>query len=485
MINEKLRILFISAEVAPFSQSGGLGDVAAALPKALVRSGVDCRVVTPKYRNIPHKLLDGLSYRKSFDTKLGWRTQNVGIYQLEYDGVTTYFIGNDYYFDRDGYYGFGDDHERFAFFSKAAVELAGVVDFQPHIIHTNDWQTGLASVYLRDKLSGYTFYKNTQSLFTIHNLQYQGVFPGNILSDIDLNDDYFNVNGLEFYNNTSYLKAGIAHSSAVSTVSDTYAHEITTAAYGFSMDGVIRSRISDLHGITNGIDYDKYNPETVNHLTENYNAKNIAGKTVNKLALQSEFGLPQNADIPMFAIISRLADQKGFDILSIVLDEFFGKNVQLVVLGQGDGRYEQMFNYYRNKYPEKLHIYMGFSEVLAHKMYAASDFFLMPSLFEPCGLGQLIAMRYGALPIARKTGGLADTIMHFNTETKEGTGFLFDDYLASGLMWAINDALEVYGDKKQMKAAVTNAMNADNSWRSSALKYIELYGKVIEKVLDK
>ncbi|MCL2702167.1 MAG: glycogen synthase GlgA [Defluviitaleaceae bacterium] len=482
MTEDKLKILFISSEVTPFSKSGGLGEVAAALPKELVKQGVDCRVVTPKYGKIPARLLDGLVYRKSFETSMGWRKQHASVYQLEWDGVITYFIGNDYFFDRDGYYGYGDDHERFGFFSKAAVEMAGAVDFKPDIIHTNDWQTGLAPVYLRDKLSKYVFYEETKSLFTIHNLQYQGVFGRGVLSDLDLNDGYFSVSGLEFYNNISLLKAGIAHSSAVSTVSETYAQEITTPSYGFSMDGVIRSRSADLYGILNGIDYDRNNPETDRHIFENYTIQNaVAGKATNKAGLQKELQMPQRPDVPVLGIISRLTDQKGFDILSIIMDELLNRDVQLIMLGQGDGRYEHMLNYFRWKYPEKCNIYLGFNDTLAQKIYASSDFFLMPSLFEPCGLGQLTAMRYGALPIVRRTGGLADTVQHFDKKTMSGNGFSFEDYLASGLMWAISDALDVYGNKDMMAAAVRNAMSCDYSWESSARKYIKLYNKIIGK----
>jgi starch synthase len=360
--------------------------------------------------------------------------------------------------------------------------MAGAIDFKPDIIHANDWQTGLASVYLRDKLARYVFYTNTQSLFTIHNLQYQGVFGRSVLADLDLDDGYFSMGGLEFFNNISLLKSGIAHSSAVSTVSETYAHEITTPEYGFSMDGVIRSRKPDLYGIVNGIDYDRNNPEKDRFIYTRFGIDSaVEGKAANKAELQKEMNMPQRPDAPLFGIISRLTDQKGLDILSIIMDEFLNRDVQLVVLGQGDGRYEQMFNYFRWKYPDKCYIYLGFNNTLAQKIYASTDFFLMPSLFEPCGLGQLTAMRYGSLPIVRNTGGLADTVQHFNRNSMTGNGFRFDDYLASGLMWAINEALSVYENSDMMAAAVKNAMSCDYSWDSSARKYIELYKKIIKK----
>lgn len=477
--NEKLRILYLSSEVSPFSKSGGLGEVSAALPKELCRLGADCRVVTPKYGSMPGKLLTGLEFQKSYETSLSWRKQRTDVYTLERDMVTYYFIGNDYYFGRDGYYGYGDDFERFAFFSKAAVELAGVMDFKPHVIHANDWQTGLACLYVRDKLRKFIFYNNVKSLFTIHNLQYQGIFSHGVLSSLDLDDGYFSVGGLEFYNNISLLKAGIAYSDAVSTVSPTYASEIQTPAYGFSMDGVIRQRSSVLHGIINGIDYEKNNPAKDPEIFVKYSAETFEeGKRLNKTALQAELNLPVNGNVPVFAIISRLTNQKGLDILAIAMDELLNKDVQLLVLGQGDSHYEQLFNYYKWKYPNKCYVQLGFETELAQKMYAGVDFFLMPSMFEPCGLGQMTAMRYGTLPIVRNTGGLADTVRHFNPATGEGNGFVFEDYVASGLMWAINQALDCFGDKSRMNAAINNAMSEDYSWGKSAKEYMSLYSRM-------
>jgi len=272
------------------------------------------------------------------------------------------------------------------------------------------------------------------------------------------------------------MKAGVAHSNAVSTVSETYAREITTPEYGFSMDGVIRGRSADLYGIVNGIDYDKNNPETDPHIFKTYSIDTArAGKADNKAQLQQALGLQQKPEAPLFGIISRLADQKGFDILSVILEELLSRDVQLAVLGQGDSRYEQMFSHFQWKYPHNCRFHMGFNESLAQKIYAASDFFLMPSFFEPCGLGQITAMRYGTLPIVRKTGGLADTVQHFDKAIMTGNGFSFDDYLASGLAWAVNEALEIYQDKAAMSAAVKNAMSGDYSWRNSAAKYVELY----------
>lgn len=479
-IKPTMKILFVSSEVAPFSKSGGLGDVAAALPKELYRQGADIRVVCPKYANIPERLISGAKYVAGFETNLSWRRQSVSVYEIN-TPVTTYLIGNDFYFGRDGYYGYGDDFERFALFSKAALEMAAEIDFKPDVIHLNDWQMGLAAVYLKDRYKKFTFFQNTKSLFTMHNLQFQGIFGRDTLPSMDLDDGYFTGGGIEFYGNVSLLKAGIAYSDALSTVSETYAKEIQTPMYSYGMDGVIRGRGTALHGIVNGIDYDANNPRTDEQIFYNYSPEDaLQGKEMNKLCLQEELGLPKRADVPMLAMVSRLADQKGLDILAIVMDELLNRDINLVILGQGDGRYEELLNYHKWKYPGKCCFSPGFNTTLAQKIYAASDFFLMPSLFEPCGLSQLMAMRYGSLPIVRRTGGLADTVLHFGKETPGGNGFVFEDYLASGLMWAINEALACYYDKEMLKRAIGNAMSCDFSWASSAGKYLELYESLRE-----
>ncbi|MDR1705358.1 MAG: glycogen synthase GlgA [Clostridiales bacterium] len=475
------KVLFVSSEAYPFAKSGGLGEVAAALPKELVKQGADCRVVLPKYKDIPEDMLADLQVKKTFETTLAWRKLPADIYELERDGVTYYLLDNYFYFHRDGMYGYGDDHERFGFFSKAAVEMFGTVGFMPDIVHCNDWQTGLCPVYLRDKLRKFSYYRGVKSLFTIHNLQYQGVYGRHILGELELDDGYFSVGGMEFYGCVSLLKAGIAYADAVSTVSETYAREIQTPSYGFSMDGVIRSRSDTLFGIINGIDYEKNDPEKDKHIYVNYDKDTaLENKVKNKIALQKDLGLPVKPDTPMFSIVSRLTDQKGFDLFPIVMDEFMYKDVQLVVLGQGEGRYEQMFNHCGWKYPDKSRIHIGFDDGLAQRIYAASDFFLMPSLFEPCGLGQMTAMRYGALPIVRKTGGLADTVKHFNPDDGTGNGFSFENYDAAGLMWGINEALGCYAHKDRLEKAIKNAMESNYSWKKSAQEYIKMYKKMLE-----
>lgn len=480
-----LKALIVASEVKPYSKSGGLGDVAGSLPQALKAQGVDARVVFPKYGNIPKARLEGIKYMDSLTGHLSWRTQGASIYTIlpaTPEDVQVYMIENDYYFGRDGYYGFGDDYERFAFFSKISIEFLSRVDFKPDIIHFNDWQTGLGCTYLRDIYRGFTFFENMKSLFTIHNLNYQGVFGRETLWAMGLNDGYFTNGDLEFYGNISLLKAGIMHSDAVSTVSSTYAQEIQTPSYGYGMEGLLRKRGEHdqrLFGILNGIDTIQNDSATDPRIFVNYDIDNALEKKLeNKHQLQRLLGLPEK-DVPMIGIISRLADQKGFDIVSIILEELMSRDLQMVVLGTGEGRYEELFRNYAWRYPEKLSAQITFDDQLAQRIYAGSDIFLMPSIYEPCGLGQLFAMRYGTIPIVRKTGGLADTVHHYNSHTFEGNGFVFEDFVASGLMWAVNQALEFYSTP-HWPIIVKNAMSQDFSWDKSAKAYIELYQQLKE-----
>ncbi len=473
-----MKVLFVSSEVSPFAKSGGLGDVMGSLPKALKQKGVDARVVFPKYKSIKSEYLNSSRYIDSFYVSLGWRNQSASIHQLDYD-VPVYAIENDYYFNRDGFYGYGDDFERFAFFCKASIEFLGFLDdFKPDIIHFNDWQTGPASIYLKDYYSRYAFYSKMKSVYTIHNIQYQGIYGREVLGSIDLNDGYFTNDKLEFHNCVSFMKAGLTYSDIISTVSETYAKEIQTPGYGYGLDGLLRARSQSLYGIVNGIDYDCYNPETDPHVFRNYNALRYNLKKENKKALQEQLNLPVK-DVPVISIISRLADQKGFDIISVALDEILSKDIQLIILGTGEGRYEHMFKNAAYRNPEKLSANICFSENLAQKIYAGSDMFLMPSLFEPCGLGQLFAMRYGTIPIVRQTGGLSDTVTHYNEETKTGNGFVFKDYDARGMMWAFNEAMRIYHKEGEFDNVIKNAMTSDFSWENSADKYIEMYHKLI------
>ncbi|MCL2378065.1 MAG: glycogen synthase GlgA [Defluviitaleaceae bacterium] len=476
MSKNPLKILFVSTEVSPYSKTGGLGDVAGSLPKALRGKGVDVRVVLPKFGNISPALLNGITSAANFTVHLSWRAQNAAVYAAEEDSI--YFIENDQYFKRDGLYGYEDDHERFAFFTKAAIEMLPHIGFKPDILHFNDWHSGLGPTYLRDLYRGFTFYSEMKSLFTIHNLHYQGNFDRPVLWDIGLNDGYFTCGDLEFYGKISYMKAGIHHADAVSTVSRTYASEITTPAYGYGMDGLLQKRSNEgrLFGIVNGIDTAANNPETDPRLYAAYNKGNLEGKRENKRRLQEALGLPQT-DAPMLAMITRLAEQKGLDIISVIMDELMSYDIQLVVLGTGEGRYESLLRGYAHHFPHKLSANITFDGTLAQRIYAGADIFLMPSIYEPCGLGQLFALRHGTIPIVRKTGGLADTVQHYNRATGQGNGFVFEDYVASGLMWAIREALDVY-NTEGWEPLVKAAMSDDCSWDYSANEYILLYEKV-------
>ena len=479
--NRPLKVLFVSTEVNPYSKSGGLGDVAGSLPKALRDKGVDVRVVMPKYKSIPVHLMKDVRVKSKFTVRLSWRAQDAVVHALDAygDGDSVYFVENDFYFGRDTYYGYGDDFERFAFFSKSVIEMLNHIDFQADVLHFNDWHTGLGPTYLRDIYRGLIYYADMKSLMTIHNLHYQGVFGRDILWHVGLNDDYFTGGDLEFFGNISYLKAGIVHADAVSTVSATYAHEIQTPGYGYGMDGLLHKRARELgqiYGITNGIDIGENNPATDPRIYMNFDVDSLDKKRMNKYRLQEDLGISVG-NIPVFGMVTRLVEQKGFDILSVIMDEFLSKDVQLVVLGTGEGRYENMLKHYAWRYPGKISANLTFNAEMAQRIYAGADFFMMPSVYEPCGLGQLFAMRYGTIPIVRKTGGLADTVTHYNRDIKSGNGLVFEDYVASGLMWAINEAVSLYysPDREQV---IRNAMSGDYSWHQAAGDYIEMYKKI-------
>lgn len=476
MSDTNLKVLMVASEVTPYAKSGGLGDVAGSLPKELRKLGVDARVVFPKYEDIRDSYFEGMEYLDSVTVALGWRRQGASIHQLK-SNVPTYVIENDFYFRRHGFYGYGDDFERFSFFSKASIEMLAKIDFKPDVIHFNDWQTGVATVYLKDVYSKFAFYQGIKSLFTIHNLQYQGVFGREILGTIDLPDYYFAPDKMEFYGNINFMKSAITYADAVSTVSKTYVDEIKYSNFGYMLNGVLQARGDDVYGIVNGIDTEANDPATDKRIYKNFSKDDFSAKAENKRALQRELGLAET-DAPIISIISRLADQKGLDLVALCMEELMHMDVQLVVLGTGEGRYENLFKTYAGRYPQKMSANIYFSDELAQKIYASSDMFLMPSLFEPCGLGQIFAMRYGTAPIVRRTGGLNDTVKHYNREEKDGTGFIFTDYIASGMMWAIREAIEFYYDKPEWNRLIKNAMSTDFSWANSAKQYVELYTKL-------
>ena len=449
------------------------------LPKYLSKEEFDVRVILPKYLCMREDLKESLNYVSHFYMDLGWRSQYVGILETVYDGIQFYFIDNEYYFAGMKPYGnIYEDIEKFAFFSKAALSALPVIGFQPDIVHCHDWQTGLIPVFLKDKFREGEFFANMKSIMTIHNLKFQGVWDMNTVKNITgLPDYYFTPDKLEAYGDANYLKGGLVYADALTTVSPTYAEEIKTPFYGENLDGLMKARAHDLRGIVNGIDYEEYNPETDKMITANYNARNFRKEKVkNKIALQKELGLAQNEKTFMIGIVSRLTDQKGFDLINYMMEEMCQQDWQIVALGTGEERYENMFRHFAWKYPDKVSANIYYSEAMSHKVYAACDAFLMPSLFEPCGLSQLMSLRYGTLPIVRETGGLKDTVEPYNEYEGTGTGFSFRNYNAHEMYNTIRYAHSVYVDKRrEWNRLVDRAMAADFSWKTSADQYAELY----------
>lgn len=479
-----MKVLFVTAECWPFAKTGGLGDVSYALPKALKKEGVDVRVIMPKYVNIPKYLKDQMKRVAVFNVNVAWRNQYCGLLELELDGVKFYFIDNEFYFKRDGeyayLYGYEDDVERFTFFSNAVLESLKRIDFYPDIMNLNDWHTGMIPLFLKEHYGTDERYSNIKTMYTIHNLQYQGVFSNKNAEDtLSIPRWYLDDGHIEYYGGVNFMKAGIVYSDKVSTVSPTYANEIQTKYYGEDLDGLIKSNAYKLKGIVNGIDYEINNPATDKNIVCNYDANSIEDKIKNKLELQRILGLEVNANIPMIGIVSRLASQKGLDLLSYMMPEIIAEDLQVVVLGTGEEQYHSMLNYYSGKYPNKVAATLTFDSSLAQQIYAASDMFLMPSLFEPCGIGQLIAMRYGSIPIVRETGGLKDTITPYNQYTGEGNGFSFANYNAHEMFYCIKSAIDIYKNKKDVWSnLVKSAMNTDSSWNKSAKSYLETYNEI-------
>jgi starch synthase len=481
---EMMKIWFASSEVDPFVKTGGLADVAGSLPVALGRMGIDIRVVMPKYGQIAAKYSDRMEFIGSVEVDLTWRRQYCGIFRLVENGVTCYFLDNEYYFHRDWYYGLEDDGERFAFFCRAILDVLPKIGFKPDIIHLNDWQTGLTSLFLDAHYRQFRedgFYRDIQTVFTIHNLRYQGVFSRDMMDSVlGLSWTYFNPNGIEFNGAVSFMKAGLNFSTRITTVSKTYAEEIRGEHFGENLSGTINRRAADLRGIVNGIDYQQNNPENDARLFTPFSAADPAGKHLNKAALQKQMHLPVKDGIPLVGIISRLVDQKGFDLVARVLEEILAYDVQIIVLGTGDRKYEDMFRAAHHAHPAKVSAHMRYDALLAQRIYASCDFFLMPSLFEPCGLSQLFSMRYGTVPVVRETGGLKDTVIPYNPVTGEGTGFTFANYNAHEMKDALLRGLAVFADKPAWDTLVGTCMRQDFSWDHAAREYEALYLEITE-----
>lgn len=477
------KILFVASEGMPFIKTGGLADVVGSLPKTLDKEYFDCRVVLPYYSFMNQKWKDMLEYRTNFYMDFNWNRCYVGIFECVYEGIHYYFIDNqDYFTDLKPYNGMPYDLGRFAFFDKAALSILPTIDFRPDVIHCHDWQTGLVPVYLNSYFQENEFYRGIKTVMTIHNLKFQGVWDIQTVKDIvGLPDYYFTPDKLEYHRDANLLKGGLVYADAITTVSETYAEEIKMPYYGEGLDGLMRAREHDLRGIVNGIDYDEFNPATDKYIYKHYTAENFRKEKVkNKTALQADLGLNMDPKTMLIGIVSRLTDQKGFDLIAYVMDELCQDAVQFAVLGTGDERYENMFRHFAWKYGGKVSAQIYYNEALSHKIYAGSDVFLMPSQFEPCGLSQLMSLRYGTLPIVRETGGLKDTVEPYNEFEGTGTGFSFANYNAHEMMATVRYAEKIYYDKKrEWNRIVDRAMAADFSWQASALKYQELYDWLI------
>lgn len=475
-----LKVLFVASEAVPFIKTGGLADVAGSLPKELKRQGVDVRIVLPKYGQIAEEYKDKMEPVLETEVQLSWRRQYCQVSKLDNDGVTAYFIDNEQYFKRDGLYGYDDDAERFGFFCRAVLDMLPQIDFMPDIIHCNDWHTGILSAILKSEHINSEAYKNVRTVYSIHNLKYQGIFPKDIVSDVlGLDWSLYNGGGIEFDGCVNFMKAGLVYSDFITTVSETYAGEIQYEYFGEHLQDLIKQRSGSLMGIINGIDYDIYNPKTDEKIFKQYDANSFESKFDNKVELQKQLGLEVRRNVPMLAIVSRLVSAKGLDLVSHIIDEVVqNQDVQLVVLGTGDKQYEDTFRTLAWRYPKKVSSNIMFDDTLAHRIYAAADLFIMPSQYEPCGIGQLIALRYGTIPIVRETGGLKDTVKYYDKYTKEGNGISFLNYNAHELLYSIKRALGYLSDSNIRRTLIRNAMTSDYSWTKSAKIYCDLYERV-------
>ena len=473
------KILFVASEAVPFIKTGGLADVAGTLPKYFDKENYDVRVILPKYLCIKEEWRNKMVYKTHFYMDFNHQEKFVGIMELEHEGVKFYFIDNEEYFSGPKPYGsFAEDIEKFAYFSKAALCSLQVIGFKPDVIHCHDWQSGLVPVYLDHFRYFVKYYEGIKTVMTIHNLKFQGVWSIQGMKDITgLPDYYFTNDKLEAYGDANMLKGGIVYADKVTTVSSTYSEEIKTPFYGEKLDGLMNARSKDLLGIVNGIDYDDFSPEGDPHIEQNYSVEDFRDEKVkNKVALQKELGLEEDPEKMMIGIVSRLTDQKGFDLVAHVFEELCEDDIQLVILGTGEAQYEALFSKYGEKYPEKVSANIYYSEPMSHKIYAACDAFLMPSLFEPCGLSQLMSLRYATLPIVRETGGLKDTVDNYDAEEGTGTGFSFKNYNAHEMLATIRRAEDVYyDDKEAWNDIAERAITADFSWNSSARQYEAMY----------
>ena len=481
-IEQKINILFAAFEANPFMKTGGLGDVAGALPLYLNDMGVETRVIMPLFSSIKEEYRKDMELIAEFKVPFSWRNQYLGLHKLKYKNTIFYFLDNEYYFKRDKAYGYFDDGERIAFFSKALLESIIYMDYKPDILHLNDWHTALSAVYLREMYQGLEDFRKLKTIFTVHNLKFQGKFDPKMLDDpLDLARYPDARRQLLQKDAVNFMLGALNYADCITTVSPTYAEEVKNAFFGEGLEDVFNRRESIFKGIINGIDYENYNPKTDKNLFANYDIETIEEKAKNKIGLQKELGLEVDKDVCVVGLVSRLTDQKGMDLLCTIFEELINTmHMQFVLLGQGDAKYEDSFRYFENKYKGKVSSSICFSEERSRRIYAASDLFLVPSIFEPCGLSQLIAMRYLSLPVVRKTGGLKDTVEPYNKFTNEGTGFAFQNINAHDLLFTLKEAIALYYDDREVfDGLLKNASAKDYSWLNSAREYKKLYQKVL------
>ncbi len=474
----KPKVLIVAAEGTPFAKTGGLADVIGILPKELAKQDVEVAVMLPKHRSVKENYQDKLELIVSMYIKMGWRNQYIGIETLSIGGVQYYFIDNEFYFGGPVYKGGEAEAEQYMYFCRAVLEALPYMDFKPNIIHVNDWHTAMIPMLLKmqyqEKEQG-----QVKTVFTIHNLQYQGQLSFGFVADmLGIATEYYVSDYIEAYGSANMMKAALVFADKITTVSPNYAKEILNSFYGRGMEGVLYMRKDDLSGILNGIDTGEFNPETDKNINYKFGKADLSGKKKNKIALIDEMRLAVDADTPIIGMVTRMTEQKGLDLVCAVLEEVLSEDMAFVILGSGDHGYEDYFNYVASHYPGKTGVYIGYNDALAHRIYAGIDFLLMPSLFEPCGLSQMIAQAYGALPIVRETGGLVDSVIPYNEFTKEGPGFSFANYNAHDMLNVIKMALDVYKDKNEMKALITNAMSQDNSFKKPAGEYRKLYDEL-------
>ena len=477
--NQLPKVLLAAAECAPLSKTGGLADVVGTLPKSLAALGIDARVITPYHRVIKEKYRDQVEHMFYFYVRMGWRSEYAGIEKLVLDGVTIYLVDNEHYFGDRIYWGGQGELEQYAFFTRAVMDALPNLDFEPEIMHCNDWHTAMMPVLGKTQYSC-GMQENLKYLLTIHNIAFQGKCSFAFMQDLlGIEDQYYSPEYVELNGDANFMKGGLVFSDWINTVSPSYASEILMPYYAEGLDGILNARSEQLSGIINGIDTDVFNPHTDMNIAACFDKDNLQGKAVCKQDLQESLGLEVRADVPIVSMVTRMTEQKGFDLVECVLDDMMQEDMQFVLLGSGESRFEDFMRSAENRYKGRLCAYIGYSEPTAHKIYAGSDFFLMPSRFEPCGLSQMIAMRYGTLPIVRETGGLRDTVTAYNQFTGEGNGFRFVNFDAWEMRGTLSTALECYQETKRMKALIHSAMEADFSFEHSAEEYAKLYIKLL------